>query len=190
MTDWEHRYRGNDTPWEKGAPHPALVRWLESRPLTGHVLVPGCGSGHDVRAIAAGGAEVVGLDVAPSAVARARMHPTVGRERYASGDFFLPPTAWRASFDAVFEHTCFCAIEPADRTRYVRAAADLLRPGGVFLAIFYLDPDAESGPPFGCTPEEIDALFSPFFELEEEQTGLPTFPGREGRERLRLSRRI
>lgn len=190
MTDWEQRYRSADTPWEKGAAHPALVRWLERRPLTGRVLVPGCGSGHDVRAIAAGGAEVIGLDLAPSAVARARAHPAVGRETYVEGDYFEPPPAWRHTFDAVCEHTCYCAIEPVHRPRYARATAELLRPGGLLVAVFYLDPDAETGPPFGCTPREIDALFGATFRLEEDQTGIPTFPGRENRERLRVFRRL
>jgi hypothetical protein len=52
--DWEQRYETGDTPWEKGAPAPPLLEWLESRgSIRGDILVPGCGSGHDVRAIAA-----------------------------------------------------------------------------------------------------------------------------------------
>ena len=54
-TDWEERYRQADTPWDKGVAHPAVVRWLAEHPgrMTGAVLVPGCGLGHDARAIAA-----------------------------------------------------------------------------------------------------------------------------------------
>ena len=52
--DWEERYESGDTPWEKGAPAPPLLEWLDSRgSIRGDVLVPGCGSGYDVRAIAA-----------------------------------------------------------------------------------------------------------------------------------------
>jgi 2-polyprenyl-3-methyl-5-hydroxy-6-metoxy-1,4-benzoquinol methylase len=190
MTEWEERYRRGDTPWEKGAPHPALVAWLEKHALTGRVLVPGCGSGHDVRALAARGAEVVGLDIAPSAIRAARHHLPVGRESYEVGDFFRPPAAWRGAFDGLFEHTCFCAIDPSLREAYARSAATVLRPGGHFLAIFYLDPGPEDGPPFGCTKAGLDVLFSPAFRLLEERDMLPTHPGREGREILRLYERL
>src|SRR6185436_510590 len=84
-TDWESRYRSGDMPWEKGAAHPALIAFLKSNPVHGRVLVPGCGLGHDVRALAATADEVVGLDLAPSAVRVAKAHPAVGGERYVRG---------------------------------------------------------------------------------------------------------
>ena len=52
--DWDRRYQIGDIPWEKGAPAPPLLEWLQAcGPLHGNILVPGCGYGHDVRAIAA-----------------------------------------------------------------------------------------------------------------------------------------
>lgn len=189
MTDWENRYLSGDTPWEKGSGHPALAAWLERHSLAGRVLVPGCGSGHDVRLLASRGAEVLGLDIAPSAVASARTYPRAGKESYEAGDFFQPPPEWTGAFDGLFEHTCFCAIDPSQRGAYARSAAAILRPGGRLLAIFYLDPGREEGPPFGSTTAELDALFSPHFQLIEEQTSLPTYPGREGGEILRVLER-
>ena len=189
MTDWENRYLSGDTPWEKGAAHPALAAWLKRNSLTGRVLVPGCGSGHDVRLLASHGAEAVGLDLAPAAIAAARKYSLAGNESYEAGDFFQPPTAWTRAFDGLFEHTCFCAIDPSQREAYARSAAGILRSGGRLLAIFYLDPGREEGPPFGCTTAELDSLFSPHFRLIEEQTSLPTYPGREGGEILRLLER-
>lgn len=190
MTDWENRYREGDTPWEKGRAHPVLAEWLKDHPFPGRILVPGCGSGHDVRTLAAAGAEPVGLDLAPSALEAANTFPRVGRETYVCGDLFALPEDWTATFDGLFEHTCFCAIAPNRRTDYARAAARVIRPGGLFLAVFYLDPDHdEAGPPYGCTPAELDALFSPAFQVIGEQAALPTHPGREGREILRWSRR-
>ena len=52
-TDWEDHYRTGDMPWDKGAPSPGLVDFLTSEPVRGRVLVPGCGLGYDVRALAA-----------------------------------------------------------------------------------------------------------------------------------------
>jgi SAM-dependent methyltransferase len=188
-TDWEDRYRTGDMPWEKGTPHPALIAFLKSNPVHGRVLVPGCGTGHDVRALAATADEVVGLDIAPSAITRAKAQPPVGGERYRLGDLFALPPKLRATFDAVFEHTCFCAIDPSLRESYVAAVASALKPGGHLLAIFYLDPGldpGESGPPFGVTREELDQIFSPRFTLLREWKPPATYPGREGRETFRL----
>jgi SAM-dependent methyltransferase len=188
-TDWESHYRTGDMPWEKGAAHPALVAFLKPNPVHGRVLVPGCGLGHDVRALAATADEVVGLDLAPSAVAGARKHPAVGGERYLLGDLFALPAKMRGVFDVVFEHTCFCAIDPSRRSDYVAAVADALKPGGHLLAVFYLDPGldpGESGPPFGITLDELDAIFAPRFKLLREWKPGATYPGREGREMCRL----
>ena len=191
-TDWEKRYAEKDMPWEKGEPHPALVELLQRQPIHGLVLVPGCGFGHDVRALASTSDSVVGLDIAPSAIQTARRHPEVGGESYLVGDLFALPPRLRGTFDWVFEHTCFCAIDPARRAEYVTAVATALRPGGHFFAIFFLDPDldpGETGPPFGISADELDALFLPEFHLLHEWVPAATFPGREGRERCRILRR-
>ena len=199
-TDWEGQYRAGDTPWDKGAPAPPLLAWLEdpAHRFAGRVLVPGCGLGHDVRAIAATGqaAEVYGLDVSPAALAAARRTPAAGNETYVEADLFNLPAALRGRFDWVFEHTCFCAVAPARRVEYVQAVAGALRPGGRLLAIFYLQPwnKGESrppggGPPFGVEVQELDALFAGMFERVEEWTPTRAYKGREGRELMRLLRK-
>ena len=190
-TDWEDHYRRGETPWEKGAPSPGLVDFLTSEPVRGRVLVPGCGFGHDVRALAATADEVVGLDLAQSAVVAARKFPAVGGESYVQGDLFALPSAMRDSFDWVFEHTCFCAIHPAQREAYVEAVAGALKPGGKLLAIFYLDPgntSPDEGPPFEVSLAELDRLFLPRFELVRESLPERAYAGREGREWMRVMR--
>lgn len=188
--DWNLRYETGDTPWEKGAAHPVLDDMLCHGVLGGRVLVPGCGTGHDVRALSARGMEVTGLDVAPLALERARAHARSGRETYILGDLFSPPDEFRGAFDGVFEHTCFCAIDPARRADYAAAVASVLKPGGRLLAVFFLDPGNDGGgPPFGCAREELDKLFGPYFRLLEERREIPTYAEREGRELLRLLER-
>lgn len=197
MTDWQHHYETGDTPWNKGGPAPPLVQWLETHRLHGRVLVPGCGHGHDLTALAASGAsEVIGLDIAPGAVtaatARTASLPNVS---VIPGDLFdYAHTAGSGQFDWMFEHTCFCAIDPARRDDYVLAAAAALKPGGHLLAIFYLKPweegeDQNQGPPFGSTTEELDARFGSHFTLIDSYVPTVSYPGREGRELVRLLRR-
>ena len=188
-TDWEAHYQQSDTPWEKGAPSPGLVDFLTAEPVRGRILVPGCGYGHDVRALAATADEVVGLDIAPSAVEAAQRFPRAGSERYELGDLFNLPPAMRSAFDYVFEHTCFCAIDPSLRPAYVEAVAGALKPGGRLLAIFYLDPGNDSpdeGPPFEVSIAELDRLFLPHFTLDREWLPQRAYPGREGREWMRV----
>ena len=193
--DWELRYQTGDTPWDKGEPSPALVEFLREHPVRGRVLVPGCGFGFDVRLLAAAGAEVVGLDIAPSAIERAQaLIPCSAdkRERYELIDFFALPASLRGGFDWVWEHTCFCAIDPTMRPQYVESVAAALRPGGQFLAVFYLNPQmdpGETGPPFGVTPAELDALFDPRFELLRDWPPARAYSNRVGRERMRLYRK-
>jgi len=192
-TNWEEQYRKGETPWEKGAPSPGLVDFLATERVTGKVLAPGCGLGHDVRALAAQGAEVTGLDLAPSAVAAANAMLRAGTEQYVEGNLFNPAPELRGVFDWVWEHTCFCAINPADRPSYVEGVHTALKSGGHLLAIFYLDPGNKSpdeGPPFEVSLAELDRLFSPRFELLREWLPQHAYPGREGREWMRILRRL
>jgi SAM-dependent methyltransferase len=183
--DWQSRYLAGDTPWDKDAPHPALLDFLKKTPLTGRVLVPGCGSGHDVRAIAsAGAAEVVGFDIAPAALQAARAFPKGGGEEYVLGDFLDGDAKRLGPFDAIFEHTCFCAIPPTRRPDYVDAAAECLKVGGQLFGIFFLNPDNQDpeSPPFGSQMSEVLQFFGQKFGLLHRETMIATFSGREGRE--------
>ena len=189
--EWQCRYEANDTPWDKGAPAPPLVDYLRTNALTGRILVPGCGRGHDVRALAAQpGCSVVGLDLAPSAVTDAtQLTAKAGSSasaHFVLGDFFQLDPELLDAFDWLVEHTCFCAIEPRLRADYVRSAASALRAGGRIFGIFYLTPDVEAGPPFAVSMGEITALFEHHFLILESWVPTACFPHREGRERVVL----
>ncbi|MEO6184630.1 MAG: methyltransferase domain-containing protein, partial [Verrucomicrobiota bacterium] len=183
-TDWELRYQTKDMPWEKGEPSPGLVDFLaaHSELKRGTVLVPGCGTGHDVRAWAKAGFKVTGYDIAPSAIEicdektkEAGLTATL-----VPGDFLNENPTQR--FDWIFEHTLFCAIAPEQRDDYVQSVLRWLNPSGYYLAVNYLIPDKD-GPPFGTTREEQLERFSPHFDLKEEWVPR-SYENRTGLERM------
>lgn len=198
MTDWNKRYETGDTPWEKGRAAPPLLEVLGKLGTdiwgSGPVLVPGCGSGHDVRALAEAGLAPVGLDLADLAIASAEFHPKAGAETYQKADFLDP--AWRdgKSFSAIWEHTCFCAIDPSVRIDYAQACSDLLEPGGRLIGVFFLTPHEPGteyqGPPFNSTIAEIEDRFAPWFVREHGWVPENAYPGREGQEWIAVFRRI
>src|SRR5215510_12434483 len=96
-TDWENRYQTGDMPWEKGEPSPGLVDFLSAHLELprGTVLVPGCGTGHDVRAWARSGFAVTGFDLAPSAIRLAQERTAAAglNAQFKLGNFLDdPPT--------------------------------------------------------------------------------------------------
>ncbi|MEO7724114.1 MAG: methyltransferase domain-containing protein [Chthoniobacterales bacterium] len=190
QTEWEERYQRRETPWEKGAPHPALIDHVaENGPLKGEIFVPGCGSGQDVRALVTADNHVVGVDLAPFAIKKTRARPPLAREEYLLANLFDLPPEMDGRFDWVFEHTCFCAIDPTLRRQYVSTIVRLLQPKGRMLAIFFLNPDHdEDGPPYRVSTGELEDFFGEAFILEREWVPARTHPGREQRELMRVLR--
>ena len=182
IKNWENRYQTGDTPWEKGHAAPPLADFLKQNHVSGKILAIGCGSGNDVRALSVQGTEVVGIDFTPSAIQRARSVSPVGKETYIQADLFDLPSHFKESFDWVFEHTCFCAMPVVQRPDYARIISDVLKDDGRFLAIFYINPDHDDGPPFRVSKKELNDLFGPYFKLEKEWVPTSSYPGREGRE--------
>ena len=75
-TRWTEMWEAGIAPGElfdKESPTPLLAKFIkEDRIPSGRALVPGCGRGYDVTALAAPGRYVLGLDIAEKAVEAAR----------------------------------------------------------------------------------------------------------------------
>ena len=162
---WDQRYREGADGWELGRPAPPLERFLRSdsrspRP-PGRVLVPGCGRGHEAALLAELGFEAIGLDFSPEALARARELHGADRPRlrWLQANLFDATALEGAglapgSLQGVLEHTCFCALDPAQRAAYLEAVVRLLAPGGWLLGLFWCHSRA-SGPPWGSDAGEL-----------------------------------
>jgi methyl halide transferase len=139
---WQQRFAQRQTPWDRGAPGPQLARWLADGSLVPgqRVAVPGCGSGHDVLALARAGCDVVAIDYAEAALALTRERLAASGEGLDSVRAELVQAdvlAWQpaAPLDAVYEQTCWCALHPDHWLVYAQQLQRWLRPGGRLLML-------------------------------------------------------
>ncbi len=191
--DWDESYRKGDVFWDRGAPSPALKQYLERHAVRGRALVPGCGRGHEVALAVEHGLDAIGLEIAPTGVAEARaLYPHLAK-RFVTGDLFDPPEGMRGAFDVVLEHTCLSALPPAMRADYRHGIDLTLRRGGLVIGVWFIDPaldPGEEGPPYPCSVAELTALFAEGYEIVEDYVPDVAFARREGRERVRVLRRM
>ena len=189
-TDWQERYQTEDTPWDKGEPAPGLVDWLKIQTLDPEtrVLVPGCGRGHDASAWAKAGFDTTGMDLAEIALSDAReKYESLPNLAFFLGNFLDEKP--QEPYDLIFEHTLYCAIDPARREDYAKSLPNWLKPGGYFLAIHFIFPLDEDGPPFGASKEEIINRFDQELKLIEDWKPRH-FDGRKNEEWMFLWQRI
>jgi|CXWL01.1.fsa_nt_gi hypothetical protein len=191
--DWDEKYKKGEAAWDKGAPSPAMKQYLEKHDVRGRALVPGCGRGHEVALAVEQGLDATGLDIAPTGVAEARAKYPHLAERFTMGNLFDPPKEMHGAFDVVLEHTCMSALPPTLRADYRRGIDLTLRRGGLLIGVWFINPaldPGEVGPPFPFSVADLTALFAKDYEIVEDYVPDVAFPGREGRERVRVLRRV
>lgn len=191
---WSDAWERGETPWDAGAPCPELERLVEEGALPeGRALVPGCGSGYDVFALAGEDCRAVGLDVAPGAAERfeslrAELGVPAEWVEFVVEDFFdYQP---ESLFDVVWDYTFLCALEPDRREPWARRMRELIRPGGVLATLIFpvADPEAQvveesgSGPPYRMSPDLVESLVSGGFAKRQLRPARESHPGREGKE--------
>lgn len=190
--DWDECYRTGNAYWDKGAPSPGMRQYLERHPVRGHTLVPGCGPGHEVALAVKHGLDATGLDISPAGVECARARYPELAERFVVGNLFDPPADLRGVFDVVLEHTCMSGLHPSLRADYRRGIDLALRPGGLLIGVWYINPNldpGEEGPPYPFSVADLTALFADSYEIVDDYIPEVAFAGREGRERVRVLHR-
>ncbi|XP_040381548.1 probable thiol methyltransferase 2 isoform X2 [Oryza brachyantha] len=138
---WEKSWEAGVTPWDLGKPTPIIEHLVKSGTLPkGRALVPGCGTGYDVVALASPERFVVGLDVSSTAVEKAKQWssalPNADYFTFLADDFF----EWKPSerFDLIFDYTFFCALHPSLRLAWAETVSRLLKPDGELITLIYL----------------------------------------------------
>jgi SAM-dependent methyltransferase len=191
---WNERYSQGDTPWDLSGPTPEFQRLLDegALPAKGRVLVPGGGRGHDAILFAQRKYEVDLVDFAPAAIEAALQEASRAKAvvyAYRQNFFDLSAVGYhQAAYDILLEYTFFCAIAPAERPRYAAAAAQLVKPGGLLVGLFFPLKMNKLGPPFEVSEAEVRKLFAPHFEVTISKPHASVKP-RAGNEFLGLLRK-
>jgi len=181
---WDKRFVEGDTPWDRGASNPQLGIWLLVGALKPcRILVPGCGSGHEVAVLAQQGFDVTALDYSPEAIARTRKR--LADENLKATLVEADALTWQPDrpFDAIYEQTCLCALYPDQWLGYAGQLHRWLAPNGKLFALFMqlLRPGAADGaiegPPYHCDINAMRALFpEPFWSWPKPPYPRTTHP--------------
>ena len=177
---WNDRYAAGRTPWDFGGVPAALKSFLTRSSSAGKVLLPGCGSGYEVRAFHEAGYDVTAIDFSPAAVEQAKKVLGALAGKVILGDFFTHDFG-SESFDLIYERTFLCSMPPPRWSDYANRIAALLSPGGRLVGFFFYE-EQESGPPYPLTDKRADQLFERHFRLVKSELvtdSLPLFRGME-----------
>lgn len=164
---WQSRFESGSTPWDRGAPNPQLDEWISGGVIQAgdKVLVPGCGRGWEVAALAERGFDVTGIDYAPAAVSACRTMLDLQHLNASLSQADVLEWMPDSPVDVIYEQTCLCALHPDYWQQYAAQLHQWLRPGGRLLALFVQahSDDAEegfvTGPPYHCDIHAMRALF-------------------------------
>lgn len=165
--EWEELYQNvpvTQLPWESGQPSPTLVRAVQQGKIGGRVLDVGCGAGTQAVWMAEQGLEVIGVDVAATAIALAR---ALAAARDVQVEFRLAdarrlPFA-TASFDAVFDRGTY-HHQDDQKPAYASEVARVLKSGGRYLLLVF---SAKMHWPKSVSLTEVHQQFERSFSLEE-----------------------
>lgn len=169
---WTQIYKSEENPgWNLGAPAEALKDMLPRLKISrSRILVLGCGEGHDAAFFAEAGHLVTAVDISPLAIEKAqKLYGHFENLKFEQGDLFNLPRDFDQSFDIIFEHTCYCAVNPTKRNALVKIWNRLLSPGGHLMGVFFVFERRQSTP-YGGTEWELRQRLKPFY--------LPIFWGR------------
>ena len=155
--------------FDASCPSPALLKEIrEGRVPAGRALVPGCGRGYDVYALAADDRVVIGMELAQKAADAAREldHAKFSCEsacptnaKFEVGNFFdIKPSNEEEKFDFVYDYTFLCALDPSVRTDWAKQMSSIIKKDGVLMTLVFPICEKQGGPPFAVNLGIVEEL--------------------------------
>lgn len=144
---WDSSYQDGPAPWDIGNPQPAIVRLASEGRFAGSVLDAGCGTGENTLHIAALGLQVLGVDVAESALemARAKARDRRLEVEFATADALQLERLGR-KFDTVIDCGLFHSFDAAERRAYAASLASVTEREGTLFVLCFGDVGTDVGP--------------------------------------------
>ncbi|XP_021752598.1 thiocyanate methyltransferase 1-like [Chenopodium quinoa] len=162
---WQKCWEEDRTPWDLGHVTPVIQHLVQTDALPkGRILIPGCGRGYDVIAMASSQRNVVGLDLSEAAITKAKKlaasSANANSTTFIVDDFFT----WQPNepFELIFYYTFFCAIDPKTRPAWASRMAELLKPDGELLILMFPISDHVCGPPYKVSVSDYEEVLAPF----------------------------
>jgi SAM-dependent methyltransferase len=165
---WDASYTGDTlAPWDIGRPQPTFVRLADEGKLAGRVLDSGCGTGENALLAASRGADVIGIDVAPTAIARARAKAAKRglTVRFEVADV-LDLGHLDLDVDTIIDSGVFHVFDDEDRARYVDSLAAVLRSGGSYYLMCFSDQQPGDWGPRRVRAAELRSAFRDGWAVE------------------------
>ena len=149
-------------PWDRGAPHPLLVEWIEQVPVPAgrRTLVVGSGLGEDAAYLAAQGYRVIAFDISGSAIDAPRPRFSTSPVEFRVAHQLKPPPEWRHHIDLGVESDTQHAQPVPLRPTVVLHVGRFVGPGGILLLLAAArdDGDPVDGPPWPLTRADIESF--------------------------------
>ncbi len=164
---WEEAYK-NKPPWDIGRPQPAFVELVRTGELKkSTTLDAGCGTGENALFLAENGFSTVSVDLSTRAIDAAK---TKARDRKLKVDFRVANALSLdfdgSSFGNVIDSGLFHTFNDSERIAFASEIARVLATNGRYFMLCFSDKEPTNwGGPRRVTREEIDAAFSPLFNI-------------------------
>ena len=151
-------------PWDIGHPQPAMVAAGRRGWVRGRVLDAGCGTGEHALYFAAAGLDVVGVDVAAAAIARAEAKAAARAParspRFVVADVLTQSaTLAEQPFDAVIDMGFFHTLSDDDRSVWRAVLTTLLAPDGDYVMMCFSELVPGDAGPRRLSEAEIRETF-------------------------------
>jgi 2-polyprenyl-3-methyl-5-hydroxy-6-metoxy-1,4-benzoquinol methylase len=168
---WNQCYQEDNIGWDLGYPTPIFMDWCDGIEGSKKICVPGAGNGYDPLYFASKGHSVTAIDFAQYPVDRLKKESKkngIDITILQKNIFDLGESLYN-TFDYIVEYTCYCAIDPKMRYKYIETMYKILKDGGEIVAILLpLNKKlSEGGPPFGVDLNATINIFNEKFTLIE-----------------------